>query len=163
LVADAIANRLEQLQDCGSRRYRPVSIATASFGEEIMAGKDTFEEQINEVGRPSVKSRQIGVRVTEAEYAALEREAWRTGHKVGDWARDQLLERMKRAEDDRISAHVFTELIGLQMLLMGSFSTLVQGKTLTAEQYQELIRNVQSGKGKRARELLLQRTNQEGK
>jgi len=128
-----------------------------------MAGKDTFAEQINEVGRPSVKSRQIGVRVTEAEYAALEREAWRTGHKVGDWARDQLLERMKRAEDDRISAHVFTELIGLQMLLMGSFSTLVQGKTLTAEQYQELIRNVQLGKGKRARELLLQRTNQEGK
>ncbi len=128
-----------------------------------MAGKDTFAEQINEVGRPSVKSRQIGVRVTEAEYAALEREAWRTGHKVGDWARDQLLERMQRAEDDRISAHVFTELIGLQMLLMGSFSSLVQGKTLTAEQYQELIRNVQSGKGKRARELLLQRTNQEGK
>ena len=128
-----------------------------------MAGKDTFAEQINEVGRPSVKNRQISVRVTEAEHAALEREAWRTGHKVGDWARDQLLERMKRAEDDRISAHVFTELIGLQMLLMGSFSTLVQGKTLTAEQYQELIRNVQSGKGKRARELLLQRTNQEGK
>ena len=120
-------------------------------------------EQIQEVARPSVKSRQIGVRVTEAEYAALEREAWRTRHKVGDWARDQLLERMKRAEDDRISAHVFTELIGLQMLLMGSFSLLVQGKTLTAEQYQELIRNVQSGKSKRARELLLQRTNQEGK
>lgn len=128
-----------------------------------MAEKNTLTEQIADIGRPSVKSKQIGVRVTEEEYAALEREAWRTGHKVGDWARDQLLERMKRAEDERISAHVFTELIGLQMLLMGSFSLLVQGKTLTAEQYQELIRNVQSGKSKRARELLLQRTNQEGK
>lgn len=128
-----------------------------------MAGKNTLAEQIEEVGRPSVKSRQIGVRVTEAEYTALEREAWRTGHKVGDWARNQLLERMKRTEDDRITAHVFTELIGLQMLLMGSFLPLVQGKTLTAEQYQELIRSVQAGKGKRARELLFQRTNQEGK
>lgn len=128
-----------------------------------MAGKDALMEQVEEFGRPSVKSRQIGVRVTEAEYAALEREAWGTGHKVGDWARDQLLDRMKRAEDDRISAHVFTELIGLQMLLIGSFSPLLQGKTLTAEQYQELIHNVQTGKSKRARELLLQRTNQEGK
>lgn len=128
-----------------------------------MAGKDISMEQIEEVSRPSVKSKQIGVRVTEEEYAALEGQAWRTGHKVGDWARDQLLDRMKRAEDDRISAHVFTELIGLQMLLMGSFLPLLQGKTLTADQYQELIRNVQSGKSKRARELLLQRTNQEGK
>ncbi|MHB2008379.1 MAG: plasmid mobilization protein [Acidobacteriaceae bacterium] len=128
-----------------------------------MAENNTLAEQVEGIVRPSVKSKQIGVRVTEAEYAALEREAWRTGHKVGDWARDQLLERMKQAEDDRISAHVFTELIGLQMLLMSSFSPLVQGKTLTAEQYQELIRNVQSGKGKRARELLLQRANQEGK
>jgi len=128
-----------------------------------MAEKNTLTEQIEDIGRPPVKSRQIGVRVTEEEYAALEREAWRTGHKVGDWARDKLLDRMKWAEDDRISAHVFTELIGLQMLLMGSFLPLLQGKTLTAEQYQELIRNVQSGKSKRARELLLQRTNQEGK
>ena len=128
-----------------------------------MAENNTLTEQIQDIGRPPVKNRQIGVRVTEEEFAALEREAWRTGHKVGDWARNQLLERMKRAEDDRISAHVFTELIGLQMLLMGSFSPLVQGKTLTAEQYQELVRNVQAVKSKRARELLLQRTNQEGK
>ena len=128
-----------------------------------MTDKNISVEKIEGVGRPPVKSRQIGVRVTEAEYAALEREAWKTGHKVGDWARDQLLERMKRAEEDRFSAHIFTELIGLEMLLMGGFSPLVQGKTLTGDQYQELIRNVQSGKGKRARELLLQRTNQEGK
>jgi hypothetical protein len=101
------------------------------------------------------------IRVTEIEYAALEREAWRTGHKVGDWAREQLLERMKRAEDDRISAHVFTELVGLQMLLMGSFSHLLQGQTLTAEQCQELAKNVQSGKAKRAKELLAQRLKQE--
>jgi hypothetical protein len=126
-----------------------------------MAGNSALAEQNGEVCRPSVKSRQIGVRVTEMEYAALEREAWRTGHKVGDWAREQLLERMKRAEDDRISAHVFTELVGLQMLLMGSFSHLLQGQTLTAEQCQELAKNVQSGKAKRAKELLAQRLKQE--
>ena len=125
-----------------------------------MAENSALAESNGEVSRPPVKSRQIGVRVTEMEYAALEREAWRTGHKVGDWARDQLLERMKRAADDQISVHVFTELVGLQMLLMGSFSHLLQGQTLTEEQYQELAKNVQSGKAKRARELLVQRLKQ---
>jgi hypothetical protein len=115
------------------------------------------------LARPSVRSRQIGVRVTEDEYQSLERTAWSSGQKVADWARDQLLQRMERAEEDRVSAHVFTELIGLQMLLMGFFSPLLQGQRLTPEQYQEIVRSVQTGKGKRAKELLLQRLGQEEK
>ena len=115
------------------------------------------------LARPSVRGRQIGVRVTEDEYQALERTAWSNGQKIADWARDQLLQRMERAEEDRLSAHVFTELVGLQMLLMGCFSPLLQGQRLTPEQYQELVRTVQSGKGKRAKELLTQRLGQEEK
>lgn len=111
--------------------------------------------------RPSVRSRQIGVRVTEEEYQALERNAWSSGQKVADWARDQLLQRMERAEEDRLTAHVFTELVGLQMLLMGCFSPLLQGQQFTPEQYQDLVRTVQSGKRKRAKELLAQRLGQE--
>jgi hypothetical protein len=110
-----------------------------------------------------VRSRQIGVRVTEEEYLLLERLAWSSGQKIADWARDQLLGRMERAEEDRLTAHVFTELVGLQMLLMGCFSPLLQGQQLSPEQYQELVRTVQSGKGKRAKELLAQRLGQEEK
>ena len=115
------------------------------------------------LARPSVRGRQIGVRVTEDEYQSLERTAWSNGQKVADWARDQLLQRMERAEEDRVSAQVFTELVGLQMLLMGCFSPLLQGQRLTPEQYQEIVRTVQSGKVKRAKELLTQRLGQEEK
>ena len=128
-----------------------------------MAGTQTTATATAALARPSVRSRQIGVRVTEDEYQALERNAWSSGQKVADWARDQLLQRMERAEEDRLTAHVFTELVGLQMLLMGCFSPLLQGQQLTPEQYQELIRTVQSGKGKRAKELLAQRLGQEEK
>ena len=79
------------------------------------------------------------------------------------WARDRLLVHMKRAETDRITAHVFTELIGLEMLLMGFFSPLLQGRQISPEQYQEIVRSVQAGKGKRAKELLAQRLGQEEK
>jgi hypothetical protein len=86
-----------------------------------------------------------------------------SGQKVADWARDQLLNRMERTEEDRLTAHVFTELVVLRMLLMGCLSPLLQGQQCTAEQYQELVRTVQSGKGKRAKELLAQRLGQEEK
>jgi hypothetical protein len=113
--------------------------------------------------RPAVRGRQIGIRLTEHEYRLMEHTAWSSGQKVADWARDQLLHRVERVEEDRLSTHVFTELVGLQMLLMGFFGTLLQGQQLTSEQYQELVRTVQAGKGKRARELLAKRLGQEEK
>lgn len=128
-----------------------------------MADTQTTATTTATLSRPSVRSRQIGVRVTEDEYEALEQNAWSSGQKVADWARDQLLNRMERAEENRLTAYVFTELVGLQMLLMGCFSPLLQGQQLTPEQYQELVRTVQSGKGKRAKELLAQRLGQEEK
>ena len=115
------------------------------------------------VVRPAVRGRQIGIRLTEDEYRSMERTAWSSGQKVADWARDQLLERMARVKEDRLSAHVFTELIGLEMLLMRFFGPLLQGQQLTPEQYQELVRTVQSGKVKRAKELLALRLGQEEK
>lgn len=113
--------------------------------------------------RPAVRSRQIGIRVTEDEYKSLENTAWSSGQKVADWGHDQLLARMERVEEDRLSAHLFTELVGLEMLLMGLFAPLLQGRQINAEQYQELVRSVQAGKGKRAKELLAQRLGQEEK
>ena len=70
---------------------------------------------------------------------------------MADWAHDQLLVRMERASPDRIATHVFTELIGLEMLLMGFFSPLLQGRQISPEQYQEIVRSVQAGKSKRAK------------
>ena len=113
--------------------------------------------------RPAVRNRQIGIRVTEDEFKSLETTAWSSGQKIADWGRDQLLQRMERAEEDRLSAHVFTELVGLQMLLMGFFAPLLQGQQLSPEQYQELVRTVQAAKVKRAKELLAQRLGQEEK
>jgi hypothetical protein len=126
---------------------------------------DTVTAQLSNDGltRPSARNRILSARITEAEYTALEKQAWSKGMTLSDWARDQLLGRIERAETDGIAAHVFTELIGLEMLLMGFFSPLLEGRQISAERYQELVRSVQSGKEKRARELLAQRLAQEAK
>jgi hypothetical protein len=116
-----------------------------------------------EARRPEAKARIFGVRVTEREHAELEALAWATGKTLSEWAREALLERSTGAPVQSIHHELFAEMVGLQMLLMGCFSPLLQGQRLTPEQYQELVRSVQSGKGKRAKELLAQRLGQEAK
>ena len=71
-----------------------------------------------------------------------------------DWRRDQLLNGMDRAEEDRLTAHVFTELVGLQMLLMARFS--VDAGTVPGACSHDAVRQ-----GKAAMELLAQGLGQE--
>jgi hypothetical protein len=113
--------------------------------------------------RPEAKVRIFGVRVTEREHEELETLAWSSGKTLSEWAREALLERNSVLTDQSIHHELFAEMVGLQMLLMGCFSPLLQGQRLTSEQYQELVRTVQSGKGKRAKELLAQRLEQKEK
>jgi hypothetical protein len=113
--------------------------------------------------RPEAKTRIFGVRVTDREHAELEAVAWTSGKTLSEWARQVLLERSPVISNRSIDHELFAEMVGLQMLLMGCFSPLLQGQRLTTEQYQELVRSVQSGKGKRAKELLAQRLGQEAK
>lgn len=115
------------------------------------------------VKRPAAKAKIFGVRVTDREHAELETLAWTAGKTLSEWARDMLLERSSALPLLNIHHEVFTELVGLQMLLMGFFGPLLQGKQLAPEQFQELVRAAQSGKVKRARELLAERLGQEGK
>jgi hypothetical protein len=115
------------------------------------------------VKRPASKAKIFGVRVTDREHSELEALAWASGKTLSEWARDMLLERSTTLPHLNIHHELFTEMVGLQMLLMGCFSPMLQGQRLTAEQYQEVVRVAQTGKGKRAKELLAQRAEQEEK
>ena len=115
------------------------------------------------VKRPEAKAKIFGVRVTDREHSELETLAWTAGKTLSEWARDMLLERGSTLPRLNIHHEVFTELVGLQMLLMGFFGPLLQGKQLGPEQFQELVRAAQSGKVKRAKELLAGRSGQEEK
>ena len=107
--------------------------------------------------RPAARTRTIGLRVTEPEYVALEREAWNTGKTVADWARECLLRELQAGPQGRLEQHVFTELVGIQLLLMNTLGPLLRGERVTAEQLDALLRQVQSTKAKKAQELLNKR------
>jgi hypothetical protein len=54
--------------------------------------------------------------------------------------------------------HIFTELVGIQMLLMNTLEPLLRGEKLAQEQLAVLFRQVQTTKATQAHELLAKRS-----
>ena len=107
------------------------------------------------------RTRTIGVRVTEPEYLALETEAWKEGKTVADWVRNHILGRPAFHGNGSLEEHVFTELVGIQLLLMNTLGPLLRGERVTADQLDALLRHVQSTKARKAEELLVKRLSSE--
>ena len=63
-----------------------------------------------------------------------------------------------KADDARID--IFTELVGIQMLLMGTLEPLLRGEKIVQDQITILFRQVQSTKAAKADELLEKRAKQ---
>jgi hypothetical protein len=123
-----------------------------------MKDKTLSVEGSEPISRPGVRRRQIGVRLTETEYAALEKVAWKSGRTIGDWSREQLLRAIEMTKNGACSPLLLTEIIGLQMFLTNVLAPLVQGDRLTTEQYQDLMRHVKANKHKAAQQVLEEKT-----
>jgi len=120
-------------------------------------GAGSSMQAVEKAGRRIPRTRTIGVRVTEPEYLALEADAWKAGKTVADWARDQILGRPGIHGVSSLDGYLFTELVGIQLLLMNTLGPLLRGERLTAEQLDAVLRQVQSAKARKAQELLAKR------
>jgi hypothetical protein len=124
-------------------------------------GTNASTQALEKAGRRIPRTRTVGVRVTEPDYLALEAEAWKAGKTVADWARDQILGRPGFHGVGSLDEHLFTELVGIQLLLMNTLGPLLRGERLTAEQLDAVLRQVQSAKARKAQELLTKRLSTE--
>ena len=107
-------------------------------------------------GRES-RTQSIATRFTRTEEQALLTRAEANGQNLREWARDVLLR--VTVDDDRgeMEMHIFTELVGIQMLLMSALDPLLRGEKMAPEQLAALYRRVQTTKATRAQELLAKR------
>jgi len=127
-------------------------------------GISTLAQTVEPTRRPVARTRTIGVRVTEPEYLALEGEAWKAGKTIADWARDQILGPSAARRGENLHEHVFTELVGVELLLMNALGPLLRGERLTQEQLEAVWKQAQTSKGRKAQELLVKRAHHnEGK
>ena len=117
-----------------------------------------FKPTTNGSKRPLARNRILSARFTESEYTALENAAWSKGTTLADRARDVLLHSLEGSSQSQMEMHIFTELVGIQMLLMNTLEPLLRGDKISQEQLTILFRQVQTTKATKAQELLAKRS-----
>ena len=117
-------------------------------------------EKLHGRGRRSLN---LSTKLTPAESKVVEDAASAAGKTPSEWAREQLLCRAAVETSGQMDMHIFTELVGIQMLLMGTLEPLLRGSNLPAEQVDLLFRQVQTTKAAKAQELLSRRSQKQEK
>ena len=107
--------------------------------------------------KAELRIRTASTKLTEAEFLELECFASQRGKSVSEWVRQTLLNEARSQGDSAMSLHIFTELVGVELLLMNTLGPLLRGERVTAEQLDALLRQVQSTKARKAQELLAKR------
>jgi hypothetical protein len=117
-----------------------------------------FKPTTNGSRRPLARNRILSARFTDSEYVALESFAWSKGKTLAEWVRDVVLHSLEGTSQPHMDMHIFTELVGIQMLLMNTLEPLLRGDRLAQEQLTVLFRQVQTTKAAKAQELLAKRS-----
>ena len=104
------------------------------------------------------RSLNLSTKLTPTESQAVEDAASAAGKTPSEWAREQLLRHADAENSGQMEMHIFTELVGIQMLLMGTLEPLLRGSTMPSEQVDQLFRQVQTTKAAKAQELLARRS-----
>jgi hypothetical protein len=104
------------------------------------------------------RSRSFGTKLTPAEEKQILAAAEADRKAPSEWARDLLLRGAASTNHGEMELHIFTELVGIQMLLMSALEPLLRGDTLTQEQLAMLFRRVQITKAAQAQDLLAKRS-----
>jgi hypothetical protein len=103
------------------------------------------------------RSQSIGTKLTPDEERQILAAAEADGKAPSEWARNLLLRGAVASNRGEMEMHIFTELVGIQMLLMNALDPLLRGEKMAQEQLAALYRRVQTTKAAQAQELLAKR------
>ncbi len=114
----------------------------------------------------NLRTKSIGTRVSEQEYARLERVAQKASKTLAEWCREVLLNSANGGAADTAAGAraeaLMAEVVALRTILLNVLFKQSNGERLTAEEMQRLIDRADSDKLRKARERLLQAQESEG-
>jgi hypothetical protein len=123
----------------------------------MQAYNETHEPRPHRLKGRVARSRSIGTKLTPDEEKQILAAAAAQGKVPSEWARELLLRGAVISKQGEMEMHIFTELVGIQMLLMNALEPLLRGDKLVQEQLNVLFRRVQTTKAAQAQELLSRR------
>ena len=117
--------------------------------------------------KPPLRTKTLGTKVSEEEFAQLEAAASERGLTLSEWCREMLLasvngQEAKSADSSRGDQALMGELVALRAILLNVLFKQANGEKPTAEEMQRLIDRADADKLKKARERLAQAADSEG-
>jgi hypothetical protein len=118
--------------------------------------------------KPPLRTKTLGTKVSEEEFAQLETAASERGLTLSEWCRETLLASVNgqgeksAADSSGTGQALMAELVALRAILLNVLFKLANGEKPTAEEMQRLIDRADADKLKKARERLAQAAESEG-
>jgi hypothetical protein len=100
--------------------------------------------------KPPLRTKSIGFKVSEAEYAQLETAAQASGQTLGEWCREMVL---ASASDAERRDPALAEIIGVRLLLVNVLGPMAAGEKVTAEKFNQLLDQISEMKHQLAVQL----------
>ena len=104
-----------------------------------------------------LRNKSIGTKVSDDEYAQLEKLAEARGLTLGEWLRELLLAELIAHPAEQI---ILAEVLALRMLYLNTVQILGAGRELTTDDLRKLIEKVDREKQRKAEERLAGRDGQ---
>ena len=98
--------------------------------------------------KPPLRTKSIGFKVSEEEYARLETAAQASGRTLGEWCREAILRSDAAAHDPALA-----EIIGVRLLLVNVLGPLAAGEKMTPERFNQLLDQIGETKHQLAAKL----------
>jgi hypothetical protein len=98
--------------------------------------------------KPPLRTKSIGFKVSEEEYAQLESAAQADGRTLGEWCREAIL-RVGSASDDPTLA----EIVGVRLLLVNVLGPVAAGEKVTPERFNQVLDQISEAKHQLAAKL----------
>ena len=92
--------------------------------DDVQTMRDRPKEKLRGRDRRSLN---LSTKLTAVEARVIEDAATRAGKTPSEWARDLLLRGAVASNRGEMAMHIFTELVGIQMLLMNALDPLLRG------------------------------------
>ena len=86
--------------------------------------------------KPPLRTKSIGFKVSEEEYAQLETAAQKSGQTLGEWCREVVL---ASASDAERHDPALAEIVGIRLLLVNVLGPVAAGEKVTAERFNQLL------------------------
>jgi hypothetical protein len=112
--------------------------------------------------KPASRTKSVGTKVTEAEYARLEVCASEEGVSISEWCRNVLLEKSNGDRPRESEKVTLAEILALRTILLNLHFAVARAETVTADAMQAIIERADRDKVKKAMERLGVDTSEQG-